>query len=389
MITRFRELDGLRGLAALAVVVSHFTGAYNSRHPGDPQPAFDFPQGAFGVQLFFLISGFVILMSAAKAKKPSDFVISRVSRIYPAYWLSLILALISARIFHESNLNLAIWEELANFSMMQRWVQIPNVVDVFWTLAVELQFYVLILALLVLTRCRISDRLIGGVTMAWLVLSLGVAVWAGPFSRGIDPQSVVTPVKVVLNISLAEYGPLFCCGMLAYLSRRDGKARPMMFVSGVVAVAASALLHSWSYGAIVAGICAGFILIALLRRTPWLNLRPLQLFGKISYSLYIVHATVGYIVIQLTLPIVGRDAAMLLAFGASVLMAWGVYLLGEKYGSAAFKLLLVRMRDGNLRSKTVKRKTATEDGVFGFKSSGETKRESERLSSSGDFPASK
>jgi len=72
---------GLRGIAALAVVVGHFTGTYNTRYPDDPAPIFDFPAGAFGVQLFFMISGFVILISAERARVPTDFVISRVSRL--------------------------------------------------------------------------------------------------------------------------------------------------------------------------------------------------------------------------------------------------------------------------------------------------------------------
>lgn len=351
MNTRFRELDGLRGLAALAVVMSHFTGGYNSRHANDPQSAFDFPQGAFGVQLFFLISGFVILMSAARAQKPSDFVISRLSRIYPAYWLSLVLALIIGHLFSFPEAQMTTWEEIFNFSMVQRWLQVPNVVDVYWTLAVELQFYVLILTLLITTRCRLTDRFIERLVVSWLVVAVLIAVWAGPFSRGIDPQLVVTPVKIVLNLSLAEYGPLFCCGMFAYLSRRDGRPRLLMFLAGAVSVATAVLLHSWIDGAIVTGICIVFIAVTLARQSPALNLPPLQWLGKVSYSLYIVHSTVGYVVISLVWPYVGRDAAMLFAFGAAILVAWGVHVLGETYGSSAFKLFLVWVRQKAGESK--------------------------------------
>lgn len=85
LTSRFRELDGLRGIAALAVVLSHFTGTHNLRYVDDPAPLFDAWWGGFGVQLFFMISGFVILMSAERARRASDFAIARIARLYPAY----------------------------------------------------------------------------------------------------------------------------------------------------------------------------------------------------------------------------------------------------------------------------------------------------------------
>lgn len=345
MTERFRELDGLRGIAALAVLVYHFTGPYNSHFPTDPQPIVDFPYGAFGVQLFFLISGFVILMSAHRSQRPTDFIISRVSRIYPAYWISLILALIVSFFFKVNGAGLTTWEVFANFSMMQRWLQVQNAVEVYWTLAVELQFYVLIFAVILVTRSKITETVIFNITVVWLILSLGIASWASPFSAGIDPQNVITPVKVLLNISLAEFGPLFCTGMLAYTSRNRGKFTFLLPVAGAVSVAVATLLHSWSYGAIVAGICATFVIIALRPHTSWLNCRGLQWLGKISYSVYIVHSTVGYLIIRSTLPLIGRDWAILVALIGSVLAAWAVYEIGERRASAALKGLLLGLRE--------------------------------------------
>lgn len=349
--TRFRELDGLRGLAASAVLVAHFTGSYNSFYVDDPRASFDFPQGAFGVQLFFLISGFVILMSASRARRPSDFVISRVSRIYPAYWLSLILAIVIGRLFQTAQSNASLLDVIANVSMFQRFLQIPNLVDVYWTLAIELQFYMLVLALLLITRCRLTESVLFRMSLLWIACAVAVAIWAGPYSRGIDPQNVVTPVKMVLNLTLAEFGPLFCCGMWAYLSRQNAKPRWMMFFTAVISIIVAALLHSWAYGALVAVICAGFILIVLQRSTPWLNFSVVQWLGKISYSLYVVHATVGFVVIRTAWPYVGRDIAIIFATIASVLLSWAIYTLGEKHGSAKFKQLLLRLRDRRVRSR--------------------------------------
>lgn len=328
----------------MAVLVCHFTGAYNTRYLGDPAPIFDFPYGAFGVQLFFLISGFVILMSARRATVSSDFVISRVSRIYPAYWISLIVALLMARLWQSSEAQLGLWESILNFTMFQRWLLVPNAVDVYWTLAVELQFYLLIFGLLLFTRCRISDKLLTVVISCWLAIAVAVAIWAGPYSRGIDPQNVVTPVKVVLNLTLAEYGPLFCAGMLSFIARSKGKISALLLVTSSGAVVVAVLLHSWMYGSIVAGICVFFVFISMRNVTVWLTVAPLQWLGKISYSLYIIHAVIGYIIIKAVLPYVGRDWAMLIAAGGAIIAAWFLYELGEKRLSALMKRLLVDAR---------------------------------------------
>ena len=78
---RFHELDALRGIAALMVVFFHFT-------IGRAEAKLGFKLGTTGVDLFFIISGFVIFMSLSKVKSSLDFVINRVSRLYPTYWVS-------------------------------------------------------------------------------------------------------------------------------------------------------------------------------------------------------------------------------------------------------------------------------------------------------------
>ncbi|MGY5318307.1 acyltransferase family protein [Neomicrococcus lactis] len=337
---RFTELDGLRGIAALAVVGSHYTGAHNSRYVSDPPPFYDFTYGAFGVQLFFLISGFVILMSATRAKRPTDFIISRVSRLYPAYWISLALAVLVIKTFNLPPHNPGFLEILANTTMVQRWLLIPNVEDVYWTLAIEMQFYVLILVLLLVTRCNIKDRLVVAGSSIWLAVSVAVSVWAGPSSRGINPQLVDTPVKIILNISLAEFGPLFCAGMLLYISRRNSILHPMAIVAGLVAAINAAVLHDLQSGGIVLGIFLVFLLVTMRKETKILNIAPLQWYGKISYSLYITHATLGYVVIHFVWPYVGRTGAMIVALVVASLVAWGVYKFGEVYLSGKLKALM-------------------------------------------------
>src|SRR5690348_9141450 len=81
---RIKGLDALRGVAACSVLVFHYTTNYQRVYGHHGAMPFSFPYGPFGVQLFFLISGFVIFMTLEKTSRPSDFVRSRFSRLFPA-----------------------------------------------------------------------------------------------------------------------------------------------------------------------------------------------------------------------------------------------------------------------------------------------------------------
>src|SRR5689334_21950406 len=88
---RLLELDVLRGLAAFGVLCYHYTTHHTLLFSPTIKPLFNFPYGVYGVELFFMISGFVIFMTLENTKRPLDFIVSRFSRLYPCYWASVIL----------------------------------------------------------------------------------------------------------------------------------------------------------------------------------------------------------------------------------------------------------------------------------------------------------
>ncbi|MEA5153977.1 acyltransferase [Raineyella sp.] len=341
---RFRELDGLRGIAALCVVLHHFTGGYQSRYPDAPPPLIEAAWGAYGVQLFFFISGFVILMSAGRAQRPGDFAISRVSRLYPVYWIAVTLAIVLTIIFRVPQTPQSLWDRALNYTMVQRWLQVPNVDGVYWTLAVEMQFYVMVFILLWWTKCRLAGRVVTIAAAVWMAVALVVAVWAGPSSRGLDPQLVAGPVKMALNITLAEWAPLFSAGMFAFLARSESEHRRRYRLlaagSAGLGAAVAGILHSPQQALIVLGLGAVFLTVASRETTRPLLLRPIQWYGKVSYSMYIGHGITGMVLLTLLIPLLGRTGAMVAAFVGVSLVAWVLHDLGEVRGTRVLRTAL-------------------------------------------------
>ncbi|NHQ58080.1 acyltransferase [Micrococcus luteus] len=340
---RFRELDGLRGIAALAVVFSHYAAQHNSHFPEDPQPFHGFEWGAAGVQLFFIISGFVILMSARRASRPSDFAISRAARLYPPYWISLVFAVVLLLLHPVPGFPFTWGQALLNLTMVQRWVGVDNVVDVYWTLAVEMQFYVIILILLYLTRCRLSDRVVLWGSIAWSVISWGVVSFAAPHV-GSDPQRDPMWVKLLNNATVAEYAPLFVLGMALYIARQTGRHRGWVAAAAVSAVGSTFVMRGMPLALEVLVVVLLAVTVMLRKRTSVLLLAPVQWYGKISYSLYILHAIPGYIIIHAIWPYVGRNMAMLVALAVVSVLAWALQKYGEEHLGRAAKRGLTRVR---------------------------------------------
>ena len=340
---RFRELDGLRGIAALAVVFSHYTGAHNSHYPQDPAAFHDAAWGAAGVQLFFIISGFVIFMSARRANRPSDFAISRAARLYPPYWISLVFAVGLLLLHPVPGFPFTWGQALVNLTMVQRWVGVDNVVDVYWTLAVEMQFYVIILILLYLTRCRLSDRVVLWGSLAWSVISWAVVLFTAPHV-GSDPQRDPLWVKLLNNATVAEYAPLFVLGMALYIARQTGRHRGWVAAAAVSAVGSTFVMRGMPLALEVLVVVLLAVTVMLRERTSVLLLAPVQWYGKISYSLYILHAIPGYILIHALWPYVGRNMAMLVALAVVSVLAWALQKYGEEHLGRAAKRGLTRVR---------------------------------------------
>jgi peptidoglycan/LPS O-acetylase OafA/YrhL len=155
--SRLTSLDGLRGIAVLAVLVSH---------AGERVfPLIDhintqwFQMGQFGVTLFFLISGFVIPMTAER-RTLRMFWTARVLRLFPLYLVALATAgvLTAVGIWHRAD-DLTVGQWLLNTTMLQGLLAQPNAMTVAWSLTWEMLFYLVMSVLLCLRINRHSAAL--------------------------------------------------------------------------------------------------------------------------------------------------------------------------------------------------------------------------------------
>ncbi|MGC9497095.1 acyltransferase family protein [Streptomyces sp. WG7] len=299
---RLAALDGLRFLAALAVVFFHFVGQKPKTMEwiwGRPYQEI-FPEahgyfafGRLGVDLFFLISGFVICMSAW-GRTPRDFFISRVTRLYPMYWVAIVVSasviyLVDTPFGHPNPREL-----FANFTMLQKPLGVDNLDSVYWTLWPELCFYL-----------TFSVVVWKGLTYQRVVIFCGLWTVAAVLA----PSADMPLLTLLVNPPSAPY---FIAGMAFYLMYRY---RPTPLLWGIVAMSWLLALHfllapdggrnSWGdwapwRGWLILLITVFFLLIAAIALgwTSRLRWRGLTVAGTLTFPLYLLHDIIGVTVLH-------------------------------------------------------------------------------------------
>ncbi|WP_197046907.1 acyltransferase [Paucibacter sp. KBW04] len=329
---RFHEIDLLRGLACLSVLGFH----YLSRSPRVgwmPEalvPAIDAVMrfGYLGVHLFFVISGFVILMSAQGAT-PRNFAASRVARLYPALWVAASITALTAWGLGDARF-MSTWPQyLVNLSMVPQWFGVPYIDAAYWSLAVELHFYIYIWIVL---RFKLLGH-IETLMLGWLAISLANLIRpAWPLQFWLD----------------AKWAPLFVAGGIFFLVRTQGgfNRRRVLTLLASLALAlvyawqdAVADLHwatlwreldAWVVAGLITAVYAVFTLIALDRwRLP--PMRWVAVAGALTYPVYILHQYFGAMVYQQLLKLShSMPLSLLLTTLLVGTMGWQIHIRVEK-----------------------------------------------------------
>ncbi|WP_433826147.1 acyltransferase family protein [Actinoplanes sp. CA-015351] len=331
---RLAALDGLRLVAALIVSLYHYTGytrGVEDAWGAKPETAFPTlhhvgQYGWMGVQLFFMISGFVICMSCW-GRTPGAFFQSRIIRLFPAYWAAVLITTAVITIWPVVR-NPKSWHDVVlNLTMLQAPIGAPHVDAVYWTLWNEALFY-LLFTVVVWRGLTLRRTVIFG--YSWLLAS------------AISFQTDFPLLKVLLQ---AEYAPFFVAGITLYLIHRFG---PDMLLWGLLA-ASFAMAQYWTFrrvgyvgrthldtqlsGKVGAALVTLFFVILLaiaLGYTSRIQWRWLTTAGLLTYPFYLLHENIGWTIIYGIRDFAPRPVVLAVVIAIMLVSAYLLHRLFEK-----------------------------------------------------------
>jgi peptidoglycan/LPS O-acetylase OafA/YrhL len=289
---RYVFADGLRGLAALWVVLYHLSEGHHIENIKAvltiPVSHFVFDSGWLGVRIFFVLSGFVMANNTVKYQVEGNFankfILRRLIRLTPPYYFAIFFTLIFLALKqHVLGTQIQLPEPnviAAHFFYMQGFLGFKNINPVFWTLCIELQFYVAFIIMVwfsdyLVTQCKIHDArywlagLSSILALPWAFGWLQTPIWAGGFIG--FWYSFMAGVLVCWAIFANRIFQWFTIGYL------------LLIIGSVV--------FKHSDAVIVTGLTATSLFFAGVKgyMQRWLNWRWLQFVGLVSYSLYLLH----------------------------------------------------------------------------------------------------
>jgi peptidoglycan/LPS O-acetylase OafA/YrhL len=348
---RLRALDGLRLVAALMVAAYHYggrDGEVSEAWGSSPREQFPtlheyFAYGCLGVQVFFVISGFVICMSGW-GRPLKSFFASRASRLLPAYWVAvaLVTAVFALPVVAYDAVSPS--DALVNLTMLQMPLGVDRVLGVCWTLWAEVRFYALFALCVVLPGA--NRRRVIMFCAGWMLAT-------------VIAQNANMPLLDI--VVMPEYAPFFIGGVglyLVHLDRRDAYGWGIVAVSWLIGqhFAVQGLWHApdaggFSYRSsmgIVLVVTFGFVAVAAIALgwLRWANWRWLTVAGALTYPFYLVHEHLGWVVIHalhrgLGLP---SAATFSLTVASMLLLAWLLNQYVEKPLTPRLRALLAKAR---------------------------------------------
>jgi peptidoglycan/LPS O-acetylase OafA/YrhL len=331
---RLHALDGFRLLCALAVALFHYSCSWRIDGVSLPEQSLPYASrvliyGFLGVEVFFLISGFAIGMSVW-GRTVRGFAAARVARLYPAFWVSVLLTAAVVTVLPVTT-GVPVsgvpspGDVLVNLTMLAEPFEVPLVDTVYWTLWLELRFYLMIA---VLVAWGPTYRRMAGFVTVWLV-----AAAAGPWL----PEWAVPVV-------MPEFAPYFAIGVVLCLMRRYGPALWLwaLLVGGWALtlprlVARTEDLHPGfavpvAPSLVIVTVAVVTLTVIALGVTDGWDVPWLAVAGALTYPFYLLHQRIGYALIRTGHDETGRPAWLLLSATVVVLLvvAWSVHRFVER-----------------------------------------------------------
>ncbi|WP_131107069.1 acyltransferase [Pseudomonas sp. Sample_10] len=321
---RLNELDLLRFLAAIAVVFFHY--AFRGYAKGDmstmPYPLLAEPAkyGYLGVELFFMISGFVILMTAS-SNNLRAFFISRVVRLCPAFWVCCTITFAITLAIGQPRYSADFYQYIINMAFLSELMGVPQIDGVYWSLFVEIQFYLMISILLAFKKIEKIETYL----VFWLLISATAELLA---------------FEKLRSILITDYAAYFIAGATFYIIWAKGITKTRVFLlAGALALANYTAIvwaelleskYATEYNPLIVCSVIGlffitFILIAT-NKTGAIATYNWTALGALTYPLYLLHQMIGFMIFNIAYPAVNSH---ILLWGTIVLMLGASYAINK------------------------------------------------------------
>jgi peptidoglycan/LPS O-acetylase OafA/YrhL len=327
---RLKTLDAFRGIAIIAVLLFHYTYRWGPLWP-DHRDFYGFAvnhdwfaQGRRGVELFFLVSGFVIFMTLERCADWRDFALRRVARLYPAYLFCMTATFLLVNHFGLEDFHRTTKEYLVGLTMMSDQFGVDWIDGVYWSLLVEIIFYAWIAIIYFNFRRHFL--------VAWIVFCMAT------------PLIALADWRIGSHFFAAPYLCFFTAGMAFYGVHAQ---RPLKFNAALFATAFVLYVGFWTKNSLsahlVVAASVGLFVLFVSGRLNWLGGGVLGFVGLISYPLYLLHQYIGVSLIAAFnatpflngWPAVAMAAAIAIALAAAV--HYAVELPSQKLVRRNFK----------------------------------------------------
>lgn len=333
---RLGELDSLRGIAIIAVACYHYLYRFPEFYPYAFRVLPVWQLGSLGVELFFVISGFVIALTLQASASPNEFAVRRMSRLLPAM---IACSVLTYAILHMvqtpfADLRRVGWQGFVpswTFTSPELWRWLlpeARFIDgAYWSLFVEIRFYILISIIYFTVSRRHYAVSILAICLA--------ATLAEIFTANAQPPFLNRAIRLLF---FPDYLPLFVVGVFSFELFKGKRTKPCVtgFCLAAATAIAGALTKGMGTALVISGVICVFVLLIVKRELlAFLNWRPLQWLGVCSYSFYLLHQNIGMLVITQFPAGLGPLAAglvIMLTIALIALLASGIYIWVERPG---------------------------------------------------------
>jgi peptidoglycan/LPS O-acetylase OafA/YrhL len=374
---RIAFLDGLRGVAILAVLLYHYFSRWTPPiHSENLYPYGNvlfrpFQFGFYGVELFFIVSGFVIALTLYQCESMGEFLARRFARLYPAMLVCSVLTFFVASFVPGSTFEVhgrwflpsLTFVSPEIFNKLFSSTRFDSLDGAYWSLYVEVKFYLLVALIYFLNRRHFVRNM---VSFSAATFILGQLSYVYSLSSPTRVAKLLQGSMAVLQ--LANNLPWFIIG-IGYFLYFERKAVSQWLTLVIVGIAQLVIgSHGDMVPTATAILIPCFFFAAMENEAlgKFLSLKPLTMVGVSSYSLYLLHQNIGVTLIRFfskTLSL-GVAASVVLAIAVGVTLISFSYLLFQLYEKKANKYLLRALLSG-VRGCTAERRgsDASSDGA--------------------------